>query len=188
LITGTVTSPDALPTPAGGGASLHALYFFRARVRDIEIALSDTHLSVEWSQFDGCHFRQRVRPVLNADGFAAQGSFGNSPTVYRECTFERVRFKQLGGFSMGQSRFERCTFVNCRWEGNFAHQADLIDNTFVGRMNGCVWFGQSAAGRRNVIHGNDFSAATLGENVAWRGDFPLKDQRWPAGFSPLVDD
>lgn len=188
LITGAVTSADSLPTPTDAGVSLQASYFFRAAVRNIELALNDTHLSVEWSEFDGCHFRQRARPLLNAQGVAAQGSFGNSPAVYRECTFERVRFKQLGGFSMGQARFEKCTFVNCRWEGNFAHRADLIDNTFVGRMNGCVWFGQSSAGRRNLIHGNDFSAATIGENVAWRGDFPLKEQRWPADYTPLVDD
>jgi hypothetical protein len=35
--------------------------------------------------------------------------------VYRDCTFERIGFKGLGGLSMDRGRFENCTFVNCRW-------------------------------------------------------------------------
>ncbi len=174
--------------------SLARLYFFRAAVTDVELWLNDVHLAVQWSEFDGCHFRQRVRPVLNSEGIAAQGTFATRPAVYRNCTFERVRFKGMGGFSMGVARFENCTFLNCRWEGHFAHDADLIDNRFIGRMNGCVWFGRSepasdvGAARRNVIHGNDFTETAFTSNVGWRFDFPLQDQRWPEGFVPIVDD
>ncbi|WP_156971227.1 hypothetical protein [Knoellia sinensis] len=148
-------------------------------------------LSSAWSEFSDCRFRQRVRPILTEHGFAAQGSFGNGPSIYRGCTFERVRFKGLGGFSMMNARFEDCTFVNCRWEGHFAHAADLINCTFSGRMNGCVWFGHSGnperGGRRNVIRGNDFTQVVMTHNVGWRNGFPVSDQLWPEGHRPRVD-
>ncbi len=190
-VTGTVEKVDAPDIPLRDG--LRPLHFFRAAVTDVQVWLNAVHLTVQWSSFEGCHFRQRVRPVLGTDGFAAQGSFGNDPALYRGCTFERVRFRTMGGFSLGQARFERCTFVNCRWEGHVADAADLLDNTFVGRMNGCVWVGRSRSdrypgGRRNLIRGNDFTATELTDNVAWRRDFPLADQHWPEGFTPLVDD
>lgn len=173
---------------------LYGLGFFRAQISDVEIGLNDAHLSAGWSEFDRCHFRQRVRPITNEHGFAAQGSFGNQPTIYRHCTFERIRFKGLGGFSMGAARFENCTFLNCRWDGHFAHKAHLVECTFIGRMNGCVWFGRDddLGGdrqlRQNVNQNNDFTQTVFTANVAWRHDFPVNDQRWPGGFTPLVDD
>lgn len=181
------TLPD--PGPAEGG--LTARLFFRANITDVDLVLNDVQLAAAWSQFDRCHFRQRVRPVLNEYGVAAQGSFGNRPTLYRDCTFERVRFKQLGGFNMDSARFERCTFIHCRWEGHFASQADLIDCVFVGSMNGCVWFGRGPGGhgrsRRNVIEGNDFTATQFTSNVGWRQDFPISAQTWPQDYIPLID-
>ncbi|MGD8201296.1 hypothetical protein ACQE98_11590 [Ornithinimicrobium sp. W1679] len=192
LVTGSVSAVGSsgliLSTP------LRRLHFYRATVVGVDLWLTDVHLAVEWSEFHDCRFRQRVRPVLDPDGCAAQGSFGNSPALYRGCTFERVRFKTLGGFSLGNARFEACTFVDCRWEGHFADATDLVDNRFVGRMNGCAWVGRSRSdnryrhGRRNVIHGNDFTQTRFTDNVGWRQDFPLEAQRWPAGFAPLVDD
>jgi len=130
--------------------------------------------------------------VLNEHGVAAQGSFGNRPSIYRNCTFDRVRFKALGGFSMLSARFEDCTFLNCRWEGHFANDADLVNCTFIGRMNGCAWFGHGTTPdgttkRRNVIHGNDFTRTQFTDNVGWRLGFPISDQTWPEGFSPLID-
>jgi len=144
--------------------------------------------------FDNCRFRQRVRPVLTEAGYAAQGSFANSPAVYRDCAFERVRFKTLGGFTLDAGRFERCTFLNCRWEGHFMFEADLIECRFVGRMNGCVWNGvvpelmDRYAGRRNVIVGNDFSQTVFTDNVGWRSSVPLRDQLWPVGYVPAAGD
>jgi hypothetical protein len=80
-----------------------------------------------------------TRPALNNNGFAAQGSLGNSPSLFRSCTFERVRFKTLGGFNLGQAWFDDCRFVDCLWEGHFALSASLVNCTFTGRMNGCAW-------------------------------------------------
>jgi len=146
---------------------------------------------VAWSEFDGCTFHQRVRPVLNESGFAAQGSFGNAPAIYRSCTFERVRFKGLGGFSLSQARFEDCTFLNCRWDGHFAHSADLIRCRFVGRMNGCVWFGDDVRDtpgkpfRRNEIVDNDFTETLFTDNVDWRFNYPAEAQLFPTGYRPV---
>ncbi|MGW5192870.1 hypothetical protein ACWEOO_26735 [Kribbella sp. NPDC004138] len=191
LVSGPVTSIDLDAIAPRGG--LRGVHFFQAAVSGVELWLNDISLVVEWSEFDNCHFRQRVRPVLNEYGVAAQGSFANRPAVYRDCTFERVRFKILGGFDTGAGRFENCTFVNCRWEGHFGYDADLIDCRFVGRMNGCVWGGTGlkedsrGQGRRNVITGNDFTEVTFTDNVGWRRDFPVAYQVWPDGFVPVVD-
>lgn len=180
-----------LETPEPDSTGLRRLTFFRARVRGVELSLNDAHLTVAWSEFEQCHFRQRVRPVTNGQGFAAQGSLGAGPASYRGCTFERVRFKGMGGFSLGRARFEDCTFVNCRWEGHFAHDADLVDCTFIGRMNGCVWFGHGrdhdGSRRANVLRGNDFRQTDFTDNVGWRSDFPIREQSWPVGFTPHVD-
>ncbi len=171
---------------------LQELNFFAAEASGVELWLTGVHLTVEWSEFDRCSFRQRGRPVLNAGGVAAQGCFGNTPAVYRNCTFDRVRFKTLGGFTTGRATFEDCTFLNCRWEGHFAYETQLIRCRFTGRMNGCVWGGDpsdtgDAATRPNVITGNDFRGATITDNVGWRAAFPLADQIWPAGYTPVPD-
>lgn len=181
LVTGVVEElPCAEPNPVTG---LRHQYFFSARVLDTRIDLDDFSLTVEWSEFSDVHFTQRARPVTNEQGFSAQGSFGNSPAYYRNCTFEGVRFKQLGGFTLSRGWFEGCTFINCRWEGHFAKSASLVDCTFAGRMNGCAWFGGSERGP-NVHRGNDFSAVRFTDNVAWRSSFPLQDQKWPEGYAP----
>jgi hypothetical protein len=190
LVTGCVAT---VPQRDLDGTGLRPFYFFDAAVSGVELSLTDAHLSVEWSEFTGCHFRQKVRPVLNELGIAAQGSFGVAPALYRGCTFERIRFKLLGGFSLGAAWFEDCRFVDCRWEGHFAHHASLVRCTFEGRMNGCVWFGRSGEPpwgdeRPNVHRDNDFTHVRFTDNVAWRASYPLRDQRWPEGFVPVVDD
>lgn len=88
---------------------------------------------------------------------------------------------------MSRATFEDCTFVNCRWEGHFANDAWLINNRFIGKMNGCVWFGAGDVGR-NVIAGNNFSETIFTTNVAFRNAFPVDDQTWPDGYEPLEDD
>ena len=185
LLTGSHTG-IALP-PVEEGIGLRRLYAFDARITGARLVLDDLHLTVESSKFEDCHFRQRTRPVLNAYGIAAQGSFANTPSRYRGCTFERVRFKMLSGFSLGRALFEGCTFVNCRWEGHFAHDGWLVDNRFLGPMNGCAWYGHGVDGA-NLIEGNDFTVVRFTSNVAFRDGFPITAQQWPAGYRPLVDD
>ena len=188
-VTNPLTGPHTeipLP-PVEEGIGLRRLYAFGARVIGAGLSLTDLQLTVEWSQFQDCHFTQRVRPVLNAQGIAAQGSFAITPSTYRGCTFERVRFNMLSGFNLGRALFEGCTFVNCRWEGHFAHDAWLVNNRFVGPMNGCAWFGGGVDGA-NLIDGNDFTDTRFTTNVAFRDRFPIAAQQWPPGYRPLVDD
>src|SRR4051794_37733935 len=119
-LTGRLSAiPDAERDPQG----LRPLFFFKASVTGAELWLNDVHLGVQWSEFTDCHFRQRVRPITNEQGFSAQGSFANRPALYRNCVFERIRFKLLGGFSLSRGWYEDCTFLDCRWEGHFAHDA-----------------------------------------------------------------
>ena len=71
-------------------------------------------------------------------------------------------------------------------------KTSLVNCTFGGGMNGCVWFGDSDQGRsgvpsRNVLRDNDFSLVQFGDNVGWRRSFPLQDQRWSDGYTPHVD-
>jgi hypothetical protein len=185
LLTGAHTQIP-LP-PVEDGIGLRRLYAFQAQVAGVEVALTDVHLTVEWSAFTDCRFTQALRPVRNEHGIAAQGCLAISPSLYRGCTFERIRFKTLDGFTLGHATFQNCTFLNCRWDGHFATDAWLVGNRFLGAMNGCVWFGHGPEGR-NVIEGNDFTGTRFTTNVAFRGDFPLHTQRWPAGYQPLVDD
>ncbi|HVK28892.1 MAG TPA: hypothetical protein VM575_11155 [Nocardioides sp.] len=183
ILTGVV---DSVPLGDLDQYGSHPLYFFDAAVSAIDLWLNDVSLAVEWSEFENCHSRQRVKPVTNGHGFSAQGSFGNSPAFYRNCVFEGLRFKQLGGFNLSQAWFENCQFINCRWDGHFARNASLVDCTFSGRMNGCAWFGRSDKGP-NIIRGNDFTDVVFTDNVAWRDSFPTGDQRWPPGFKPSSD-
>lgn len=169
------------------GIGLRDIHAFGARVAGAELSLTDVQLTVEWSEFHDCRFTQAVKPVLNHYGVAAQGSFAISPAVYRNCTFHRIRFKQLGGFSLGHATFEDCVFVDCRWEGHFAHNAWLINNRFVGRMNGCAWFGRGDDGV-NLIEGNDFTQAAITTNTGFREGFPVDKQAWPPDYYPSVDD
>src|SRR6478735_10986201 len=177
---------DAIPDGELDPQGLRPLFFFKASMTDKALWLNDARLAVEWSEFTNCHFRQRVKPITNEHGFSAQGSFANRPALYRNCVFERVRFKLLGGFSMSRGWYEGCTFLNCRWEGHFAHDASVVNCTFRGRMNGCVWFGESDRGP-NGLRGNDFTQVQFTDNVAWRRSFPVGEQTWPPGFQPRVD-
>ena len=86
----------------------------------------------------------------------------------------------LSGFSLGRALFEGCTFVNCRWEGHFAHDGWLVDNRFLGPMNGCAWYGHGVDGA-NLIEGNDFTAVRFTSNVAFRDGFPITAQRGQPG-------
>lgn len=173
--------------PVQDGLGLRDLHVVAAVVEGAALSLNDVQLTVEWSEFRGCRFTQAVKPVLNDYGIAAQGSFGITPAIYRDCTFSRVRFKQLGGFMLGHATFENCEFVDCRWEGHFAHDAWLLNNIFVGKVTGCVWFGRGSDGV-NRIEGNDFTRAMLTANTGFRDGFPVDAQTWPPGFQPTPEE
>ena len=185
---------DDIPDWSVRPSDLEGLVIAQGHARGLTIALDDRHLLACWSEFDDCTFTQRRSgPVLNESGTAAQGALGwaRGPSVYRRCRFVGVRFKGLGGFSMGAATFEDCLFDRCRFNGHFAYDADLINCRFLGKIDGCVWYGsdpEHPGGRRNDIRGNDFTGAVITPNVAWRGDFDLDAQRWPEGYTPAIDE
>lgn len=185
---------QSFPTFSQRPADLQGVVVTQAQAEGLTVSLDDLHFLASWLEFEDCTFTQRRSgPVLNASGAAAQGSLGwaGGPSVYRGCRFEGIRFKTLGGYRMDAATFEDCTFDRCRFNGHFHTTADLIGCSFVGTMDGCVWYGMSAehqGGRRNVVRGNDFTGATITSNVAWRGRFDVGAQRWPEEFTPTVDD
>jgi hypothetical protein len=191
LIRGEVREFDSEQVPRGRYSLLRPVFFQQATAIGIEVALDELHLAVAWSEFVGCTFRQRSGR-LNADGAAAQGSFGSRPSLYRDCDFVGVRFANLGRFSTGAARFDGCRFDRCRFNGHFSFDSDYIDCVFAGKIDGCVWYGavptgHDDAGRRNDIIANDFSGAVIGSNVGWRGPFDFGAQRWPDRYVPLAD-
>jgi hypothetical protein len=187
VFTGQVDDLDVSGVPLGRGL-LRAVVFDQARVSDADISLDDIGLVTAWSEFTECTFHQRGTR-LHPDGEEPQGSFGNRPSVFRGCTFRDVRLSVRAGFSVGQARFEDCTFERCRFEEHFSWSAEYVGCRFVGPMRTAVFFGTDPnSGRVNEIHDNDFTDVAFSSNVGWRGDFPVLDQRWPESFTPLVDD
>ncbi len=190
---GEISQGD-IPTFPERPAEVQGLLIQEGRAKGLTISLDDRHLVTCWSEFEDCTFTQRRSGrVLNESGEAAQGSLGPSvgPSIYRRCRFDGVRFKLLGGYSMHAATFEDCVFDRCRFNGHFQYEADLIRCRFIGKVDGCVWYGtapESEGGRRNVIRGNDFTDAVIGTNVGWRGDFDFAAQAWPEDFVPTVDD
>ena len=47
--------------------------------------------------------------------------------------------------------------------------------------------GHSCDGKVNEIRGNDFRQAQISDNVTWRLGVDLDTQRWPEGYTPVVD-
>lgn len=186
-------SQEDIPDFPDRPSDLQGLVIEQGHAQGLTIALDDRHLLACWSEFDDCTFTQRRSGhVLNASGAAAQGTLGwaHGPSVYRRCRFVGVRFKILGGFSMGAAIFEDCVFDRCRFNGHFAYTADLINCRFLGKIDGCTWYGTAPehdGGRPNDIRGNDFTEAVITPNVGWRGQFDLDRQLWPEGFVPTVD-
>lgn len=187
VLIGTVTEIDPARLNPGTYQSLVNLGFEQARVSGLTVSLDEAHLAVGWSEFIGCTFTQRSRRLMG-DGAAAQGSFGNRPSIYRDCTFKGVQFGSPGRFLLGAARFERCVFDNCGWRTTFNYDADLVACVFTGKMqSGAIGGVSPRTGRRNEVMGNDFSAADISANFAWRFDFPVAQQTWPTAFVPLQD-
>jgi hypothetical protein len=155
-------------------------------VTGLEVSLDEVGLTTLWSSFEDCTFRQRSRR-LHRDGAEPQGSFGHRPCLYRRCTFVGVRFRLRAGFSVGEARFEDCVFDRCRFSEHFSFDAEYVRCRFVGKMTMAVFNCVSPrSGRRNEIVDNDFTHTEFSDNVAWRGDFPVDDQRWPDGYRPPI--
>jgi hypothetical protein len=179
---------DFTEIPLDSFDPLHNCGFYEVVARGVEFDLDAVHLGVAWSEFDECTFRQRIRKSI--DGVWPQGSLGLTPTIYRRCTFQGVRFRIRAGFSVGHARFEGCIFRRCRFEEHFSFCADYVGCTFEGKIRTAVFYRQApdhsgCDGKVNEIVGNDFTQAVLTDNVDWRGGVDLSAQTWPDGYAPV---
>ena len=102
LLTGLISQAeiDSVPVAQSG----RRLFFNSASVTDVGVTLDSTGLTSTWSEFLGCSFTQRSRPTSPEARDASQGSFGNGPSLYRNCHFSGVAFRILGGYSMEGKR------------------------------------------------------------------------------------
>jgi hypothetical protein len=104
VLTGSVEAVNLDDAPLSRSVMLRSLSFEHAEVRGVDLQLDEVRLSVMWSEFEDCTFRQRSRR-LHRDGLEPQGSFGNRPSVYRRCRFEGLRMRTRAGFSVMEARF-----------------------------------------------------------------------------------
>ena len=174
---------------APGRVAPMATYAFDgATAREAAVDLTDVVLTVQNSLFEDSSFRQLRRPA--SDGTWGQGSLARRPSVYRRCTFDGVRFRIRGGFSVGVARFEQCSFRRCDFGEHFSFCADYIDCVFIGPIKRAVFYGAApdghwCDGKVNILQGNDFSEAEL-RDVAFRGGVDLAAQRWSEGLDPTA--
>jgi uncharacterized protein YjbI with pentapeptide repeats len=143
-------------------------------------------LLVNASLFEDCDFSR-------ATFHTAQ--LGWRRSVYRRCSFDRASLRQILGksplmmaFSLGEARFEECTFVDAKIRGWLAHDAEFVGCRFRGTIDRCRFFGTQLERRwfglrpprRNEYRGNDFREVEF----VWSSfecGIPIGEQFWPEG-------
>ncbi|MEO8061135.1 MAG: hypothetical protein ABI821_00155 [Pseudomonadota bacterium] len=127
--------------------------------------------------FERCSFAKLTAPHVVL-------ACGKETSYYIDCIFDGTRFRHL---SMGQARFERCSFLDVRIGNLFCHSTELVDCKFSGVMRGGAIYGrvvgidaEFTTRRVNEIRGNDFSAMKLSD-VSFRQGVDLSLQKLPVG-------
>lgn len=131
--------------------------------------------------FERCDFRKmRLSQMTFASGM--------EPTKYIECKFDGSRLKHVG--SVGEARFERCSFVDVDINKLISHAGEFIDCVFSGVLRHSFFYGRVFESQRHVqrttneFRGNDFSNMTF-LDVDFRHGIDLSLQRLPAGDNYL---
>jgi hypothetical protein len=155
--------------------------------------------------FSGAHFGTRDGEgglLVNACTFE-DCDFGNATfhtaqlawrrSVYRRCSFDGASLRQVVGkpsalwmaFSLGEARFEDCTFLDAKIRGWLAHEAEFVRCRFRGTIDRCRFFGRQLERRwfgllpprRNEYVDNDFRDVQF----VWSGfvGIPIRNQLWP---------
>jgi uncharacterized protein YjbI with pentapeptide repeats len=117
-------------------------------------------------------------------------------SVYRRYSFDGASLRQIGGtnsalfmaFSLGEARFEDCTFLDAKIRGWLAHDAEFVGCRFRGTIDRCRFFGRGIERRflrflppkRNEYRGNDFREAEFVWS-SFEGGIPIAEQLWPEG-------
>lgn len=131
------------------------------------------------SRFIDCDFDRTT--------FKMSGGFSfDPPSTFVDCRFERADLRAMG--NLESTRFERCSFVNCRIVGWESWCAEFVDCVFVGKIVRARFCGRPSRpftpcrgvrGReRNEFRGNDFSRADLVDTQFTYG-IDIDAQRWP---------
>jgi hypothetical protein len=117
-------------------------------------------------------------------------------SVYRRCSFDGASLRQIVGkpsalwmsFSLGEARFEDCSFLDAKIRGWLAHDAEFVRCRFRGTIDRCRFFGTQlhrrwfglARPRRNEYHGNDFREVEF-VWTSFEGGIAIAEQLWPDG-------
>ena len=133
------------------------------------------------SRFEGCSF-SRVKI-----GSAVWGG-GRKRSTYLDCSFDGAKFRSI---VPGNARFENCKFRDVRIYEFLAHDVELVNCVYSGRIDrgflnrtrhrqGRSFFSR----RRNQIVNNDFSGCDL-VDFTFRGGVDVTLQKLPSGPKDL---
>lgn len=125
------------------------------------------------------------------------GSFGDwhdsrrfNRSLFRACSFVRC---DVSSIEPGWTRFEDCTFTDCKIKGWFTHNAEFVSCSFPNTsLEDTSFFGTTTYRatasdpplRPNEFLGNDFSRAGLA-GTSFRRGIDLQSQVWPEGSEIL---
>jgi hypothetical protein len=167
-------------TPAEG---VRARLVGRRRIPDSERlligdqAIADRHFpSRRWVQIaiwgstvDRCSFDNQSVESVQIGG-------GSGRTLMRSCSFNGARWKST---TLGDARFERCSFRNIQAGPWLARRVDMVDCVFSGRLTDLVFWARDPSGlKSNEFKGNDFTECDL-VGPAFRGGVDLLAQGLP---------
>ena len=108
-------------------------------------------------------------------------------TVYRHCTFERVKLRNFG-----IADFYNCTFINCDFQTAFI-AASFAHCNFIGEVANCVFCGPQYnryyygnrldywASNKGRLHDVDLTKASL-IDVDFRGGIDLSTTKFPTDY------
>lgn len=108
-------------------------------------------------------------------------------TVYRNCTFERVKLRDFG-----IADFYDCSFINCDFQSAFI-TASFTHCNFIGKISDCVFCGPQYkryyymnqlnywVSNKGRLHDVDFTKATL-TDVDFRGAIDLSTTKFPTDY------
>lgn len=165
--------------------SAESIQFKGATLEGVDLrGLSFGTFSAGASEFRDCDFR--------GARFIRDGRFGSvgKQSRYIGCRFDGADLRAM--WSLGNVRFERCSFDDAKIHDWWGDAAEFIDCHFAGRLTMCrfegrVWNpGWLEPGRldpprdRNEFHGNDFRAAEL-IDCGFRHGIDINANLWPDG-------
>lgn len=172
---------DSVFDPPGDAVVLDRIPVDRVQFADLRLF----ELLVHECELVECEFSGRIAETGTLGSFGSwlePSRFGRSH--YLRCTFGRC---DLSTIDPGWTRFEDCTFEECRIKGWFTHNAEFVGCRFPNTsLEDTTFFGTTTyravaadpASRPNEFIGNDFTRAGL-HGTDFRAGIDLSAQTWP---------